>query len=468
MSEPGVATKPGDADVLRDAAAEPGTTVQRGFGEAVAQFSVLVVRNFLANRCPLRASALAYTTLLALVPLLAVVMSVSASLLKKEGEKPIEAFIDRMVGSVAPQLNLEVKTGDAAGAARRQEVVRNIRNYIANIHSGALGATGMVGLVFVAIMMLSTIEATFNDIWGVSRGRAWVARVVNYWAAITLGPVILALALGLTSSPHFQATQAFVAQLPMSFQVGFQLLFRFVPFVLLAAAFALFYAFMPNTRVPLAAACVGGVVGGVLWQLNNMFNIIYVSNVVSYSKIYGSFGIVPIFLVGMYLSWMILLFGAQVAYTYQHRLAYLQESQTERVHAQGREFIALRIVTEIARRFLGGGSPPTRAELVTALGISPRLASEVIRPMLNAQLLVEVAGAEPGYTLSRSPTDLSVRDVLMALRTAHGIEPATRADATRDRVRTALDELRRLDADRAAQVSLADLAAGRGPGSTGA
>jgi len=428
------------------------------FGESVIQFWSQVISSFLQNRCPVRASALAYTTLLALVPLLAVVLSVSASMLKQEGEKPIEAFIDQMVSNIAPQLNLEVKAGDTAGAARRQDVVRNIRNYIANIRSGTLGTTGMIGLVFVAIMLLSNIEATFNDIWGVSRGRAWISRVVNYWAAITLGPIILVVVLGLTSGPYLQASQVWVARLPMSFQVGFQLLFRFVPFLLLASSFAMFYAFMPNARVPFKAALVGGLLGGVLWQLNNLFNIIYVSNVVAYSKIYGSFGMVPIFLVGMYLSWIILLFGAQVAYTYQHRTAYIQQIESERIHFQGREFVALRVMTLVARGFDAGQKPPTAANLADGLGVSPHLISQTLRVLTASGLLVEVAGADPGYTLARAPAQITAAHVLQALRTVNGVTPLTRTDDSRDCVENALQRIRTAEAATAGALTLESLA----------
>src|SRR4051812_30212184 len=146
----------------------------------------LVWRSFVRNRAPVRASALAYTTLLALIPILAVFVSISSSFLKKDGQKPIDDLIERAVTTVAPQLGL-IQSGDPDVAARsRSEVVQKIMDFIDNMNSGKLGATAAVALIFVGISLLSTIESTFNDIWGVVRGRAWSARVVQYWAALSL------------------------------------------------------------------------------------------------------------------------------------------------------------------------------------------------------------------------------------------------------------------------------------------
>src|SRR6185503_8944626 len=142
-------------------------------------------------------SALAYTTLLALVPLLAVTISVSTSMLAQKGQEPIKQLVDEFIANVAPQLNLRV-TGDTveAAEAKRAEVVDKMMSFLSNIQAGTLGTTGIIGLVVIAILLLSNIEATFNDMWGVTQGRSWMLRVVNYWAAITLGPMLLAVGVG--------------------------------------------------------------------------------------------------------------------------------------------------------------------------------------------------------------------------------------------------------------------------------
>jgi membrane protein len=278
---------------------------------------------------------------------------------------------------------------------------------------------------------LRTIEATFNDIWGITHGRGWFSSIVQYWATISIGPVILVVALGLTSGPHFTQTAQFIEKWPLIGAVVFKLL----PIAVLSLAFALFYQLMPNTKVQPLAALVGGVVGGTLWYLNNTFSIMYASKAVTYSKIYGSLGILPLFLVGMYLSWLILLFGAQVAYAYQNRQSYLQEKQTEGVHQQCREFVALRLMTNIAQHFQRGTPSPGVNQLAAALGVPTRLITHLIHPLVRAKLVVEVLDKEAGFTPARPLNQITAHDILLALRVGQGLDLETCEDCARGFVR---------------------------------
>ena len=158
--------------------------------------------------------------------------------------------------------------------------------------------------------MLSRIEDTLNDIWGVARGRSWFMRVMLYWSVISLAPMLLVVALGLATGPHLAGTRKLLTAMPFVGQLRLP-----VP----AGGGA-----VPGLRAvlradsqhesPLEAALAGGLVGGLLFHLNNLVSVLYVSRVVSNSKIYGSLGLVPVFMIGLYFAWLILLFGAQVAY----------------------------------------------------------------------------------------------------------------------------------------------------------
>jgi membrane protein len=419
----------------------------------LVHFWLLVGRSFVRNRCLVRASALAYTTLLALIPLLAVGLSVTTSLLQKEGEKPIQQLVEKLVANVAPALDLEIKGEGTAAGSKRAEVVAKITSIIANIRSGALGITGMIALVFVAISLLRTIEATFNDIWGVTRGRGWIPSIIRYWTVVTLGPVVLVVAIALTSGPHFETTKLLLDSIPL---FG-RLLFHLLPFGLVSLAFALFYQLMPNTAVQWRAALAGGIVGGCLWEINNIFNTIYVSRVVTYSKIYGSLGIIPVFLVGLYFSWLILLLGAQVAYAYQNRAAYLQEKQAESINQRGREFIAWRLMARVARNFARGQGPVAGTALATGLGVPSRLASQLLAALVQAKLLVEVAEGEMAYQPARPLDQITLKDITVALRIGQGHEPATADDPLRAIVRDEFNRIQQVEQAAAGAVTLADL-----------
>ena len=448
-----------------------------------AHFWVLVWKSFTRNRCPVRASALAYATVLALIPMLAVAVSITSGLLKKEGEDQIDQFIVKLVTSVTSTALVDTNsagtttnltltessvtkvdnpttlaanlatgaTNELASAAgspatvtnglpafardveavkARRAMARYIHEFIQNTRSGTLGVTGSVLLIFAAISMLSRIEDTFNDIWGVARGRSWFMRVVLYWGVISLAPILLIVALGLASGAHLESTRKLITAMPFVSRFTFQ----FLPVVMLCLTFAAFYSLIPNTKVHWGAALVGGLAGGIMFHLNNVVSVLYVSRVVSNSKIYGSLGLVPVFMIGLYFSWLILLFGAQVAYAYQNRATYFEERQIENINQRGREFIALRLMTCIGQRFVQGELPLSAVEIAEALSVPTRLVQQIMQTLGAARLVTEAAGAEPGYLPARPLEKITCHDILLALRASQGQELATRDEPTRSEV----------------------------------
>ena len=436
--------------------------------ERFAHFWALAIRSFVRNRCPVRAAALSYTSLLALIPLLALAISVTSSLLKSEGEEKIYGAIDRFVSDIIPPAGLStnvavapnpspgaplaatltnpvsalVPTNALAGtnvtvivatggedrvASAQMEAARSIRNFIQKTRSGALGVAGTVLLIFVVFALLGRIEETMNDVWGVTRSRNWLTRFEHYWFATGLVPTLVVAGLILASGPRFAAVRHFVESMPLISWV----IFKIFPLVLLWVAFAAFYKIMPNTRVSYDAALVGGIIGGTLWYLNNVFGFLYVSRIFSNSKIYGSLGLVPVFMIGLYFSWLILLFGAQVAYAFQNRSVYLQDQLAENVNQRGREFIALRLMTGIGQRFQRGLPAATIQELSTELGIPSRLAQQILQTLLAARLVAEVGGAEAAYVPARPLEAINAHQILHAMRTGGGQELLMRDEPER-------------------------------------
>src|SRR5438874_6636219 len=449
-----------------------------------AHFWLLVFKSFSRNKGPLRATALAYTTLLGLIPLLAVGFGVASSFLK-ENRESTRKIMQQFVDAVVPQLQLlktdtnkvekaensksrsleasagaEAQTNLAVNAAAtnsaflgpqlpsaaqlrdesaRDRVVTYITQFIWNAQSKTLGITGILGFVVVAVMLLSTIEDTFNDIWGVTRGRSWFRRFVQYWTTISLGPLTLALVVALVSSSVFQSSHHKIETLPF---VGVFILKRILPFVLVSASFALFYKLMPNTQAHWRAASVAGDVGGSLWLLMNILSALQLSKVAQMSHIYGTLSLIPIFLIGLYFSWLILLFGAQVAYALQNRKMYLQERKAEGVNQRGREYVAVRVMTYLAQRFEHGARPPTILELATLLGVPSRLIGRVLQPLMQAGLVLEVGGGtEAAYSPARPLETINCHDILHSLRVVGGHEVVTRDEPTRIHVSAELDKI---------------------------
>jgi membrane protein len=372
----------------------------------VLQFLLLVWRGFVENRCPVRAAALSYTTLLALVPLLAVVLSISKNFLHDTSADLVPKLMDKTLVLVAPQL-------DRVSPDAQHETVEKIQTFIDNINAGALGTLGTLFLVFVGVRLLMAIEQAFNDIWGIEVGRSIWRKVVYYWTTITLGPLLLMFAGYLTGRTEVLAVVGRFSAMPELQRATLQI----APYVVLWVAFGLMYALMPNTHVRPRAAVMGGVFAGTLWQLNTWLSTLYISRAVTYSKIYGTLGIIPILLVGLYFSWLIVLLGAQVAYASQNIRTYLQQRASERIDHRGRELIACRIVLIACEHFLRGTRPPTLDDLAEETGAPAKWLNQLVHHLAGGGILAQVNGEQDGIVPVRSPDTLTVADILEVVRT---------------------------------------------------
>jgi len=461
--------------------------------ERFVHFWVLVTRQFVRHRCLVRASALSYSTLIALIPLLAVALSVTSSLLKNQGEEQFQHAIEKLTGALIPPAtigtnitasdshavtlvttNLDAATDgfDTNGVSTnlaavvssanasvvpvsaQKEIARQIWVFVQKTQSGALGATGVVLLLFVAVSLLGRIEETFNDIWGVTRGRNLLTQIQLYSTAIMLGPLLLITALGLAGGSQFQSVKDYITQTPF---VG-KFVFELLPLLVLWLAFAFVYLLLPNTKVKFSAAFVGGAVAGTLWHLNNVFGFLFVSRVFSNNSIYGSLGLLPVFMVGIYFSWVILLFGAQIAYAYQNRAAYLQDRLADNVNQRGREFVALRLMTCLGQRFQNGLRPATVFQLSAELGIPSRLTQSVLRALAQTQLVTEVAGAETAFVPARPLDTITAHDILLALRTGTGQELPLREHPALAEIYGEFARIEKAEREAASSISLLTLA----------
>ncbi|MDB4459009.1 YihY family inner membrane protein [bacterium] len=453
-------------------------------------FCIMTSKSFMRNKALVRASALAYTTILALIPLLAVMVIVSTALLKKDSDQKIDDLIDQAVITIAPQLNLMNSVGDSPSGGEvseapleeakeldeaadtpdetermetsslemsdgRRAAVNHIKTFISNVDSGQLGFMAMILMVVVAISLLSTIENTFNDMWGVSKGRNILNRVMRYWTAITLGPICLISAITITTGSRFEGARIWIEEFPI---LG-ELFFKMIPLGIIATGFSILYKVVPNTRVSWKAAFVGGAVAGILWQINTIVSVVYLSKVTTYSKIYGSLSLVPVFLLALYFSWLILLFGSQVAYSFQNRKIYLQNIAADNVNQLGNEFIAIRVMAYIAQCFLKGTLPPTTSEIAKHLDIASRLASRIIENLRLGGLLSEVNHEEEvAYTPSRPLNTIFLSDILKTLRELDGMIPPTKEGVDYERINEIMSKLQNREFKETSKIDLADLA----------
>jgi membrane protein len=260
---------------------------------SVARTVVLVLRDtrelIQSAQLLMVASSLAYTTILSIIPLLAVSFSI------------FQAFggLDKLYATIEPVVINNLAEGSS------EEVMVQIRHFIGNIHAGALGAGGMVGLIFTCMSMLFSAEKAINRVWNAPMNRTLFQRVSSYWLLITLGPLAMAFMLGAGIS----------AQIPLT---------RYLPsgtggFLLAIGLFFVTYKFVPHRRVHWMPALIAAWVTAVAWNVARLGYAVYTSKVLTYSKIYGSLGAVPILLLWIYIIWVVILSGAALGAALQKR-----------------------------------------------------------------------------------------------------------------------------------------------------
>lgn len=367
--------------------ARPDATRQRLARVLRAGWSALgtALRVLESDAVRLRAMALTYITMFALVPALVVAFSV------------VQAFtgMDRISALVHEFLISNLAVG------ARDTLEPYLQRFVNNAHATSAGLVGGALLVWSAISLFTNVDAAVNDIWGVKRRRPLAQQAVIYWMGITLGPLLLAGSLTLAAT-----ARSFLAG------TGIRALAVSGGALLTCAFFSLLYLLVPYTKVRIKAAVVGGLAAGVAWEVAKWAYALGIGGIVRYHAIYGSVAAVPIFIFWLFVSWSILLFGARLAFVVQYATALIRGAPHS-TSPTGREILANQAMLQIARAFDRGEPAPDAGEVASRLGSSAEEAGEVLAALRNAGLVVALA--DGGLVPSRPPERLTLLDVRRAL-----------------------------------------------------
>ncbi len=359
------------------------------------QTVVLVFRDFSHNQCMMRASSLTYYTMLSLVPLLALVFT----LLKAFGVQNL----------IQPLIVEKLNVGDG-------RVVDAILAYINNTQVAQLGVFGLIFLVIAVVSLLTNVEKNFNDIWGVKDVRPVLRRFADYLTIVLVGPVLLIAAISSTSTllSNRMLQKLFEMQWVGDLLV---LLLKVSPFVFMWLAFTALYVFMSNIRVDWRAAFFGGVVGGTLWQLAQLGYVHFQLGVGRYNAIYGTMAAVPVFMVWLYLSWVIVLFGLGVCYVKQNLRTSGRDLRSSEISRRDFVQVALILLMTLAQRFQSGQAPLSLEELSRLLYLPPRLCRSIMGVLQKVGFVTELTSRSGRcrYQLGRSAENLSVAAIYDAL-----------------------------------------------------
>lgn len=333
-----------------------------------------MVRSFFESRCLLQASALSYTTVLSVVPFLAVAFSIAKGLGFYEAPRVREVLL---------RIFLD-----------REEVVDGILGYIQNTNVKTLGALGTVLLIITALSLLFTIEGTLNTIWNVSAKRGLWRRFTNYVTLTLICPPLLFAAVSVTATVQSLALTRWLLGFAMVHTAYLAILFV-LPYLVVWVSFFILYKFLPFAKVNATAAGIGALLAGSLWQLVQILYITFQFSSTGYNTIYGTFAQIPLLLLWLYISWVIVLLGAIISHTVQyHRQAGI-EAESATLNQADRHAIALLLVLMLAEATIKRDLPPSTRELAVRLAVSQALIEDIFAHLARANLLVEVASTLP-------------------------------------------------------------------------
>lgn len=361
-----------------------------------ARISYAVVRDLIDGNLTLHAMSLVYTTLLSIVPLLALSFSVLKAMDVHERLTPLLYEFFQPLGERGPELAEQIMT------------------FVDNIKVGVLGSIGLAVLVYTVVSLVQKIESSFNMIWRVPNMRSVAQRFSNYLSVIMIGPLLMVSAIGISATVFSSdIVQSLLEIEPLGSL--YLVLSRLMPFFLVVAAFTFVYTFIPNTRVRVRSALLGGFVAGILWQLAGVLFASFVVGSTKYEAIYSGFAIGIIVLIWLYISWLILLVGSSIAFYHQNP-SNIARRREVRTSPELEERIALTLMYIVSRAFDRGEAPPQQEALEQHLRVPGEITRRVSDKLLRKGLL-SLAGAKGDRLVpGRSLDQIAVIDVLSAVR----------------------------------------------------
>lgn len=337
-----------------------------------------------------RAADLSFSTLLGLGPMIAIAMLVASTLFGERNPNLAVDTLNRLISFVAPQLG-QYESLEAGGSVKvNPELVDMINGFIKGARSETAGAVGAILLVLIVLFLFKSIEDAFNDIWGVRRGRTLVMRVALYWTVMTLGGVLFFAAVALLGAGDFASV--FVEKLPFGDEIS-RLLRWSLPsfsFVLLVAVLAVSYRAIPHTRVRWTAALSGALMVALLLTANNFMAFLYLKRVLLTRSLFGSLGIIPVLMFGLYVFWLFVLVGGQVSYAVQNVHVRNSRLAWGSLSAANRDRLSLAVLMAVCRRFHAGKTPISVPEISDAVRLPAQVVNECLNRIVDAGYVMAV------------------------------------------------------------------------------
>ncbi len=354
---------------------------------------VLAFRGFREDKVLLRAPALTFYSVLSIVPVVALAFGISKGF-------GLEGYVERQLESAL---------------AGREEVfswVMEITDtFFRQTHGGTVAAAGLAILLYTITMLLVNIEDSFNDIWQVRKSRSWARKFSDYFAMMFIAPIFFILANAITVFLNTQLQQ--IGDTILS--PVFLLIARATPYVLIWVMFTLLYMVMPNTKVKLSSALIAGIFAGTLFQLVQWAYIAFQIGAARYGAIYGSFAALPLLLLWMQVSWIVVLFGAELSFANQHVDNYEFESETKNISPFNKKILTLYVMHMLVHNFRNGEKPAAADTISGKLQMPNSLVRNILNELHTVNLVIETDNSQSKDRAYQPATDInqiSIKTVL--------------------------------------------------------
>lgn len=355
----------------------------------------LCINRFTQDRLVNKAAALTYSTLLAIVPILAIVFAIARGF----------GFDELIRG--------QILTGFGGSSDAVEVILEFVNSYLAQTKSGVFIGIGLILLFYTVLNLINNMEITFNRIWQVKKARSMYRKITDYSSMLLLIPVLLVVSGGL--SIYMSTALKHVEDYALLAPLG-KFLIRLIPFALTWFMFTGLYIFMPNTKVKFRYALVAGILAGTAHQA---FQFLYISSqlwVSRYNAIYGSFAALPMFLLWLQISWTICLFGAQLTYATQNIRNFSFDKDTRNISHRYREFVSILVMSLITKRFEQNEPPYTAEEISETCQIPIQLAHRTLYELQEIRLIHEVIRDEKSEDIAYQPSmDINRLNVALLL-----------------------------------------------------
>ncbi len=351
---------------------------------------LLAFKGFTEDKIQLRASALTYNALLSIVPVAALAFGISKGFGLEE------------------RLELEIMDTFQGRQEVMQWVLDQARKFLDNTSGGTLAIIGLAILLWSVMQVLDHIEKSFNHIWQIRKSRPWVRKFSDYISIMIFGPLFLIASGTLTVYISTKVETINEASVVINtIKPMLMLLIKALPYIMMWIVFTLLYMVMPNTRVKLKSALVAGIIAGTLFQLINWMYITFQIGVSKYNALYGTFAAFPLFIIWMQVSWLVVLFGAEVSFANQNVNKYEYESSSLNISVHQKKILTLMLLNIIVKRFRNGEPPGSAAELSKLIQTPVRIVREILYELSIAGLLTEISVDQPRERLYQPSMDVS-------------------------------------------------------------